>query len=94
VSSSKAGAIIHRNVAVIACDTSSTLKETLVKLADLDIDAVCLGDRHLALPARQVGAVLAKMKELGQFPRLVGELLPMDIDQVDPDADALALEEE
>lgn len=57
---------------MIACDTSGTLQETLQRLEDLDLDAVQVGERHLLLPARQVQYVLDRLKEHGQFPRLVG----------------------
>lgn len=67
------GAVVHHDVAVIACDTAVTLKETLHRLADLDVDAVTVGDRHVVLPANQVHRVLERMKEFGQFPRLVGD---------------------
>lgn len=66
------GAVVHHDVAVIACDSAVTLKETLHRLADLDVDAVTVGDRHVVLPASQVTRVLERMKEFGQFPRLVG----------------------
>jgi hypothetical protein len=67
------GAVVHHDVAVIACDSAVTLKETLHRLADLEVDAVTVGDRHVVLPASQVSRVLERMKEFGQFPRLVGE---------------------
>lgn len=73
MSNIKSGAVIHREVAVIACDNAGTLKETLVRLSGLDIDAVCLGERHLVLPAAQIGEVLSCLKSHGQFPRLVGD---------------------
>lgn len=73
MSHAKAGAVIHRNLAVIAFDTSGTLKETVHRLADLDLDSITLGDRHLVLPSSRVGLVLERLKQLGQFPRLVGE---------------------
>jgi hypothetical protein len=90
LSSSRAGAVIHRNVAVIACDTPGTLKETMVRLAELDLDAVCFGDRHLLLPAARVPLVLEALKQHGQFPRLIGELSA----HVADDAAAEALDEE
>lgn len=73
LSSAKPGAVIHRNVAVIACDTPGTLQETLQRLGDLEVDAVQVGERHLILPAHSVHVVLDRLKEHGQFPRLVGE---------------------
>lgn len=73
MSSSKSGAVIHRQLAVIACDASGTLKETLARLGGLEIDAVCVGERHLVLPASQVRMVLACLNQHGQFPRLVGD---------------------
>lgn len=78
MSSTKAGAVIHRNLAVIACDSPGTLRETLMRLEDLDLDAVTIGDRHLLLPASRVATVLDRLKEHGQFPRLVGEM-PSDV---------------
>lgn len=73
LSSAKPGAVIHRNVAVIACDTPGTLQETLQRLGDLDVDAVQVGERHLILPSQHVHLVLSRLKEHGQFPRLVGD---------------------
>jgi hypothetical protein len=75
LSSSNSGAVVHRNVAVIACDTGVTLKETLHRLEDIDVDAVQIGERHLVLPARQVGSILDRLREHGQFPKLVGKSL-------------------
>ena len=73
LSSAKPGAVIHRNVAVIACDTPGTLQETLQRLGDLKVDAVQVGERHLILPSQHVHFVLSRLKEHGQFPRLVGQ---------------------
>lgn len=75
---------------MIACDTPGTLQETLQRLGDLDVDAVQVGERHLILPAHDVHVVLDRLKEHGQFPRLVGEPRPRtDEDVVDeaPEAD-------
>jgi hypothetical protein len=72
VSLSSSGAVIHRNVALIACDTAGTLQETLKKLGDLDVNAVAIGERHVILPASRASEVLDRLKEHGQFPRLVG----------------------
>ncbi len=72
MSLSSSGAVIHRNVALIACDTSGTLRETLKKLGDLDVAAVAIGERHVILPASRASEVLDRLKEHGQFPRLVG----------------------
>ncbi len=93
MSNIKSGAVIHREVAVIACDNAGTLKETLVRLSGLDIDAVCLGERHLVLPAAQIGEVLNCLKGHGQVPRLVGDesLVPSlasDADNTPNTADA------
>lgn len=74
LSSANAGAVIHRNVAVIACDTPGTLQETLQRLGELDVDAVQVGERHLILPSQHVRHVLSRLKEHGQFPRLVGKV--------------------
>lgn len=73
MSSANPGAVIHRNVAVIACDTPGTLQETLQRLGELDVDAVQVGERHLILPSQHVHHVLSRLKEHGQFPRLVGD---------------------
>lgn len=66
------GTVIHKNVALIACDTALTLKETLQRLEDLNISAIQLGERHLALPAQDVNKALNRLKEHGEFPRLIG----------------------
>ena len=71
--SKSSGSVIHKNVSVVACDTAVTLKETLHRLQDLDVDAVQIGDRHLVVPANQVDRILGRLKEHGHFPRLVGE---------------------
>ena len=73
VSGSAFGAVIHRNLSVIACDTPATLQETLHRIDDLAIDVVALGERHFVLPASQAPRVLERLREHGQFPRLVGE---------------------
>lgn len=77
------GAVIHKNVAVIACDTPATLQETLHHIDDLEIDVVSIGDRHFMLPASQAPSVLSALREHGQFPRLVGE--PMKLESATPD---------
>lgn len=79
MSRTSSGAVIHRNVALIACDTSATLQETFRKLGDLDALAVPVGDRHVLVPASRAREILAQLKEHGQFPRLVGRFL----DEVD-----------
>ena len=73
MSKQSSGAVIHRNVALIACDTPGTLAETMKRLADLKLDMVTLGERHLVLPARDVTRALARLREAGQFPRLLGD---------------------
>ncbi|MCB9521511.1 MAG: hypothetical protein H6698_09870 [Myxococcales bacterium] len=83
---SQAGAVIHRNLALIACDAAGTLQETQRKLGDLDITAVPLGDRHLLLPASQARLVLQRLKEHGQFPRLIGDFLSANLEE--PEAGA------
>jgi hypothetical protein len=75
VSKQTSGAVIHRNVAVIACDTAATLAETSKKIGELGLDLVMIGDRHIVIPARYIPMVLGRFKELGQFPRLLGEPL-------------------
>lgn len=78
MSSANPGAVIHRNVAVIACDTPGTLQETLQRLGELDVDAVQVGERHLILPSQHVRHVLSRLKEHGQFPRLVGKVRDLE----------------
>lgn len=72
MSRTASGAVIHRNVALIACDTPATLQETFRKLGELEIHAVPIGDRHVLVPASLARTVLDRLKEHGQFPRLVG----------------------
>lgn len=72
MSRTASGAVIHRNVALIACDTSATLQETFRKLGDIGLHAVPIGDRHVLLPASMARAALDRLREHGQFPRLVG----------------------
>lgn len=66
------GAIIHRNLSVIACDTTATLQETMHHLADVDVELVRIGERHIALPSSHLDEVLDRLRATGQFPRLVG----------------------
>ncbi|TVR02916.1 MAG: hypothetical protein EA398_06690 [Deltaproteobacteria bacterium] len=66
------GAIIHRNLSIIACDTSATLQETLHHLADVEAELVRIGERHIALPSSHLDEVLSRLRATGQFPRLVG----------------------
>lgn len=63
---------------MIACDTPGTLQETLQRLGELDVDAVQVGERHLILPSQHVRHVLSRLKEHGQFPRLVGKVRDLD----------------
>lgn len=72
MSRTASGAVIHRNVALIACDTPATLQETFRKLGELEKHAVPVGDRHVLLPASRAREILERLKEHGQFPRLVG----------------------
>ena len=76
MSKTRPGTVIHKNVALIACDTALTLKETLQRLEYLDISAIQLGERHLALPAHDVNKALNRLKEHGEFPRLIGIPIP------------------
>lgn len=78
----RAGAVVHKNVAIIACDAPGTLMETRTRLADLEVDAVVIGERHLAMPASQLAAVLERLRESGQFPRLLGEAA--DVERLKP----------
>lgn len=73
MSKSTPGAIIHRNLSVIACDTSATLQETLHHLAEIEVELVRIGERHIALPSSHLTEVLTRLRATGQFPRLVGE---------------------
>jgi hypothetical protein len=73
--------VIHRNVALIACDTAMTLRETMQRITDLDVDAVAVGERHLVLPHADLERVLGRLKELGQYPRLVGAVEPRGEEQ-------------
>lgn len=72
MSRTTSGAVIHRNVALIACDTSGTLQETVHKLGALAQLAVPVGDRHLLMPASRAREALEHLRSHGQFPRLVG----------------------
>lgn len=93
MSSANPGAVIHRNVAVIACDTPGTLQETLQRLGELDVDAVQVGERHLILPSQHVRHVLSRLKEHGQFPRLVGKVRDAEDAASDDDEDEVVEED-
>ena len=92
MSRTASGAVIHRNVALIACDTPATLQETLRKLGDLDVDAVSIGDRHVLLPSGHARSVLDRLKEHGQFPRLVGRFAE-EVERIAAEDAALATAE-
>ena len=82
MSRSQPGAVIHRNLALIACDAAATLRETQRKLEGLQVTAVPIGERHLLIPGSQARTVLQALREHGQFPRLVGDFLsrPTELD--------------
>ena len=84
MSRTASGAVIHRNVALIACDTPATLQETFRKLGELEELAVPVGDRHVLIPAARARELLAQLREHGQFPRLVGRF-PDEIEAMKED---------
>lgn len=82
------GAVVHRHVTLIACDGTSTLNDTIKHLEDLDADLVRIGDHYLAVPAHQVNLVLSRMREHGQFPRLLGEIADFNTEDEEEELEA------
>lgn len=70
--------VIHRGLALMLCEDTAILEETLRAIETLDLHIRRLGDRGLLVPADEVDAIRRTLEEEGTFPRLVGSLPDSD----------------
>lgn len=73
----KSSLVIHRGVALVMCESSAVLEETLravdtSSLSQLHMQR--LGDRALAMPANEIEIVRRALEERGIYPKIVGTL--------------------
>lgn len=73
----KSSLVIHRGVALVMCESSAILEETLravdaSSLSQLHMQR--LGDRALAMPAHEIEIVRRALEERGIYPKIVGTL--------------------
>ena len=82
--------IIHRGLALMLCEDTAILEETLRAIEELDLHIRRLGDRALLVPADEVEAIRQTLEQEGTFPRFVGSLR----DSKDPTEDDETVAEE
>lgn len=68
------GATLHTNVALLECDSGTTLEETLLLLADLPVHITRVSHTALAFPAAEFAQVRAALEARQRFPTIVGEV--------------------
>ncbi len=66
--------VIHRGLALMLCEDTAILEETLRAIEPLDLHIRRLGDRALLVPADQIDGILETLESEGTFPRLVGSI--------------------
>ncbi len=73
----KSSLVVHRGVALVMCESSAILEETLRALDSSSLSQLHmqrLGDRALAMPAYEVEIVRRALEERGIYPKIVGTL--------------------
>ncbi len=73
----KSSLVIHRGVALVMCESSAVLEETLRALDTASLSKLHmqrLGDRALAMPAHEIEIVRRALEERGIYPKIVGTL--------------------
>jgi hypothetical protein len=68
--------MLHVNVAMLECDTSMTLEETLLRLSTLPVHLQRVGDKALAFPAQEFHIVEQALLAEEVYPTVVGPLPP------------------
>lgn len=72
---SKLPPVVHRNIALMLCDSSAVLTETLHQLVTEDIPFTRLGDRGFVAPAYHVDKIRQRLKEKAIYPAIIGEVV-------------------
>ncbi len=63
---------LHRPIAVLACDSSATLEETLLLLRELDIHIKRVGPASIAFPREELPRIQRALHQSACFPRVIG----------------------
>lgn len=75
--------VVHRNIALMLCDSAAVLEETLAQLETDDIPFQRLGDRGFVAPAHHVETIRQRLKSRGIYPPVFGHLV--DPEELDAD---------
>jgi hypothetical protein len=88
--------VVHRNIALMLCDSAAVLEETLAQLETDDIPFQRLGDRGFVAPAQHVETVRDRLKARGIYPPVFGHLVDLEdaLEEDDEDAADDTTEEE
>lgn len=76
------GATLHLNVALLECDSPTTLAETLLILEAVSIHAMQVGDAALAFPASELETVRQALEDRQMYPTIIGALPGSPPDEV------------
>ena len=64
---------LHRNVAMLVCDSAATLEETLLLLEDPRLNFRRVGATSIVFPARQMGLLQRALHAASCYPHVLGE---------------------
>ncbi len=70
--------VVHRNIALMLCDSAAVLEETLAQLETDDIPFQRLGDRGFVAPAHHVETIRDRLRARGIYPPVFGQLVDAD----------------
>ncbi|MBA2664449.1 MAG: hypothetical protein H0U74_19335 [Bradymonadaceae bacterium] len=91
----KSSLVVHRGVALMMCESSAILEETLLAVDTSELHVQRLSDRALAMPAHQIEIVRRALEGRGIYPKIVGADLALEIEELEDDGDlAVAGDEE
>ena len=71
----------HHPIALLRCDSAASLLEVLTLVELEDIPHQRFGDRALALPAKYAHVIRDALRKAGAFPRIVGEVPRVDVEE-------------
>lgn len=77
--------VVHLNVALMLCDSSAVLTETLHQLETEDIPFKRLGDRGFVAPAYYVDKIRHRLKEKAIYPAIIGDIVTEHSAEQEPD---------